>query len=309
MAKYEVRPWSGEPPALAGLGAWYQRDYLTTLRQLEPRRVELFGIYAGEQPRLFLPLYQRGGRGLLPALAAFFGPSPLAELKESAWLACVEALTDWLRQRRLSEIRFILPPSVGDVRPFLWNGWEVTPRYTYLVEPVGAAGYSPAVRRQLKKAVGLGLAVQQTSNPAPLYQLYSKLMRRQGLPCASRKLVESLAAEGEIYEARRSDGSLSAAVLLNEDDGFGYYTLAASAADSHGDGAPSLLVDHLLTLLQSKGKKFDFVGANTPRLCRFKRGFGGALVGYYQLRLRLRPVNQLLSTLYRKVRRGKAPRR
>ncbi len=308
MAKYEIRSWDGEPPTLAGLGAWYQRGYLSALKGLEPRGAELFGIYAGDQPQVFFPLYQRGGRGLLPTLAAFFGPSPLTEMKESAWQSCVEALTDWLRGQRLSEVRFILPPSVTDIRPFLWNGWEVTPRYTYLIEPVGIAGYSPAVRRQLKKAVGLGLKVQQTSDPAPIYRLYSKLMTRQDLPCASEKLVRRLAADGELYEARRGDGSLSAAVLMNQDDGFGYYTLAASAADSHGDGAPSLLVDHLLDLLREKGKKFDFVGANTPQLCRFKRGFGGGLIPYYQLRLRLRPVNKLLSTLRRKVSRGKAAR-
>jgi len=294
---------------MTGLGAWYGGGYLAALKQTKARRLQFFGIYAGDQPRVFLPLYLGGDGGLLPALAAFFGPSPLAELKESAWLACVEALTDWLRQLRLSEVCFILPTSVSDVRPFLWNGWEVTQRYTYLIDPVGDSGYSPAVRRQLKKALGLGLAVRQTSDPEPLYRLYSKLMKRQGLPAASRKLARELAADGEIYEARRSDGSLSAAVLMNEDDGFGYYTVAASAADSHGDGASSLLVDYLLNQLKDKGKRFDFVGANTPQLCRFKRGFGGGLVGYYQLRLRLRPVNRLLSTLRRKVSRGKALRR
>ena len=294
---------------MSGLGAWYGGGYLLALKRAEPRRLRFFGIYAGDQPRVFLPLYHYGDGGRLPTLAAFFGPTPLEELKESAWQSCVDALTDWLRTGRLSEVRFILPPAVGDVRPFLWSGWEVTPRYTYLIDPVGDSGYSPAVRRQIKKSRGLGISLRQTDDPTPLYRLYSDLMKRQGLPAASWKLARELAADGEIYEARRSDGSLSAAVLMNEDDGCGYYTVAASAADSHGDGAPSLLVDHLLNLLKDKGKRFDFVGANTPQLCRFKRGFGGGLVGYYQLRLRLRPVNRLLSLLRRKVSRGKALRR
>ncbi|MCK4593055.1 hypothetical protein KAU45_01045, partial [bacterium] len=198
---------------------------------------------------------------------------------ESAWKKVVYAVDAHLRKRGLIEATFIHPPHITDARPFLRLGWAVTPRYTYLVPPTGEDAWDSPTRRQLKKSRELGVEVKKSGSWENLYRLHREGMERQGLLYAPEALVEGLAARGTVYETP------TAAVLLGKDSTAGYYVLAASDPVGHGDASPTALVAALLEELGRENLSLDFVGANTPKLCRFKRGFGGRLVPYLQTRI------------------------
>lgn len=296
--------------AFTGLGAWYLDGFVEALREVEPSSTELWGVYVGQELRAVLPLRIRRRRAVVPVLAQYWGlypaasPDGAAGKTESRWDALVGAVDEFLTRRGVIEARLIHPPVVVDARPFIQRGWRVTPRYTYVVESADPRDYDSATRRQLKKARGLGLEVRRGGEIAGLDGFYRRAMRRAGLPVASRELVEALARRGEVIEARRCDGSLSAALLLVEDEVAGYYALAGRDPEGRGDGAPTLLVHHVMEHLAVEGRGLDFVGANTPAICRFKRGFGGRLVPHLMTHKVFRPALRLTRRLGGLLRHG-----
>jgi hypothetical protein len=304
MAEFEVSALSGESPALTGLGAYYVTDYLDAAREAYGSAVELFGVRAGDELRALFPLYTRGNRAVLPPLGQYWGLWELPRegsapgRAESVWEKIVAAVDRHLRELGLVEAAFIHPPHVTDARPFLQLGWEVVPRYTYLVPPAGEEVWDPPTRRQLRKSQKLGTEVRTAESHQNLFRLHREGMTRQGLPHAPEALVEVLASRGTVYETP------TAAVLLGKDAAAGYYVLAASDPAGHGDGSPTALVAALLEELGGDDLSLDFVGANTPKLCRFKRGFGGRLVPYFQTRVVFGGARRFFGGLKRALRGG-----
>ncbi len=306
MAEYRVEELEpSAAPLLCGVGAFYHAGFVRAAAEVLPGRVELHGVYAGQALRALFPLYLRGGRAVIPPLAQYWGLWPLlpddlaAGRRESVWQRIVEAVDAYLADRGPATVHFRHPPRVVDGRPLQQCGWRVTPRYTYLVRESAAAGFSSSTRRQLKKARGLDLRLVETRGSADLYRLHVAGMRVQRLRPAPRRLVEALAERGFLLEARRGDGGLAAGVLATVDDTAGYYQLAAHDPAGRGDGSPSLVVEGLLRRLTAQDRTLDFVGANTPAICRFKRGFGGRLTPYLESRRVYRPWRKLLARLRR----------
>ncbi len=284
MADYEVGVIGGERPELTGLGAYYMTEYLDAAREAFGSAIELIGVYAGGELRALLPLYIKGNKAVLPPLGQYWGvweippEDPPPGRAESVWDKTVRAVDAHLRKRGLIEATFIHPPHITDARPFLHLGWAVTTRYTYLVPPTGEDAWDSPTRRQLKKSRKLGVQIKKAESWKNLFRLHRAGMTRQGLTHAPEALVEGLAARGTVYETP------AAAVLLGKDSTAGYYVLAASDPAGHGDGSPTTLVAAVLEELGKENLSLDFVGANTPKLCRFKRGFGGRLIPYFQTR-------------------------
>jgi len=302
MADFEVRILKARGPIPTGLGAFYFTDYLDAVREVYHGAVELFEVSSGGETRALFPLLREGNTGVLPPLGQYWGiwefpPEDAAPGRaESVWEKTVRTVDGHLRDLGLAEAAFIHPPHVTDARPFLRLGWEVIPRYTYLVPTAGEDAWDSATRRQLKKFRERGVEVRIADSWETLYRLHREGMTRQRLPHAPEALVRALAARGTIYETD------TAAVLLRKDTA-GYYTLAASDPAGHGDGSPTALVARILEELAKDGLSLDFVGANTEKLCRFKHGFGGDLVPYFQTRVVFAKTRRFLKGL-RRVLRG-----
>ncbi len=303
MADFEVRVFTGDGPTLTGLGAYYLTDYLDAVRKTFRGAVELYEVSSGGQTRALFPLLRDGNIGILPLLGQYWGiwdmppTDPAPGRAESIREKTARAVDEYLRELGLAEATFIHPPHVTDARPFLRLGWEVTPRYTYLVRPSGEADWDSATRRQLKKSRESGVVVRVARSWEGIYRMYREGMTRQRLPHAPEALVKELASSGKIYETD------TAAVLFGKDAAAGYYTLAASDPAGHGDGSPTALVARVLEDLAKDGLSLDFVGANTEKLCRFKRGFGGRLVPYFQTRAVFTKTRKFLKGM-RRVLRG-----
>ncbi|HUT98471.1 MAG TPA: hypothetical protein VM054_05265 [bacterium] len=304
MADFEVRALRGDRPTLMGLGAYYLTDYLDAVREVFRDAVELFEVSSGGETRALFPLLREGKTGVLPPLGQYWGiwevpiADPAPGRGESVWEKTVRAVDEYMRGLGLVEAAFIHPPHVTDARPFLRLGWEVIPRYTYLVPPADEDAWDSATRRQLKKSRESGIVVRVADTWETLYRLHREGMDRQRLPHAPEALVRGLAGRGTIFETD------TAAVLLGRDASAGYYTLAASDAAGHGDGSPTALVARVLEESAKDGKNLDFVGANTEHLCRFKRGFGGDLVPYFQTRVVFAKTRRFMKGLRRVLRGG-----
>ncbi len=241
----------------------------------------------------------------LPLKTLFFGPViTFSETKylsrnESQLHATLNSLLDFLSSE-FSLLHIQFPPSFTDVRTFLWRGFATRINYTYLTaiqqhEDLLSV-YDPPVRRQIKKG-GEQDHTLHTDNSREFivhaWELEQKSFERQQLDLkyASREdfvsFIELLAEQGsaQTYTITVEDRAIaSQVILLDNAKKTAYYWLAGADKAYLSTGLNQLLLHKILTNLQDRGyQTFDFVGAGTETIARYKSTFNFPLVPMYSV--------------------------
>jgi hypothetical protein len=211
------------------------------------------------------------------------------------------ALLRLIRRLNLVSARFIHHPSVLDVRPFMWHGWQIRPAYTFLIDLKdwnGADSIARGLRKKFRRCQEVGYtfrAHQSLGGKAREFvELLEKTLVRQGLiidPLLGgidqyEKYLNSLDAHGALryYEALSPNGQIASAQVAVP--GFQhdiYAWLQATDPEHLRFGASTYLFVELFNHLKAEGwASFDFGGANTPRIAEFKQGFNGTLVAGHE---------------------------
>jgi GNAT superfamily N-acetyltransferase len=277
-------------------------------------------VLSGDEPLAFLAALQHGGRfkRLAPPPATAYAAVLVRKLKhvdptrrDSEPVRALRALCDKLRG--FEAFSLPLPPTLTDARGFGWGGATLTQRYTYVV-PLAErddfrTSFSHAQRKQCGKAERNGIIIREEDDTEVLSEMLEATSRRAGFdPPLERGALHRIYFEvrkreaGILLVARHPNGTAFAARAIVWGDGVGYDWLAGSDPAYHGTGANSLLVERALLLCRERGlAAFDFCGANTPSVARFKSGFGGSLIGHVLAEYE-RPIYGLARRLFRSVR-------
>lgn len=222
------------------------------------------------------------------------GPAPLTRytgvlldpaVREGVALEGRSALDVLLRgiRQRFRVAALSLDPSLADVRPLQWHGFDVAPRYTYRLDPGQA--YEPAknARKHLRRAAALRVESVPRATPE-LVRLLSLHYRQQNrsaplTDAALASLLERLGRAGlvSLHLVRDERGEALAAQALLERPAWRYAWLAGSTPGP----AMTVLTDALVRRAAAAGAGVDFLGANLAPIAQFKRAFGGALVPHY----------------------------
>lgn len=209
--------------------------------------------------------------------------------------AVLEALSGFLTES-YSYINLVLAPHLHDIRPLQQGGYLITPRFTYLLNlrlcpEEHWQRFDGNARRQIKKAQRESFELCERLPTANAYELFAATFSRHGEPCpVSPELfcavLEHKALDGyrEIIAAWDGD-KLAGFVVLLQYNKTVYYALAANDAEYLPRGISSLLVWEIVRQFSSSGdwETFDFVGANTPSIARFKENFNPKLQLYFQV--------------------------
>lgn len=205
------------------------------------------------------------------------------------------ALVRFLRTQGIFSCRLIHHPRLDDVRPFMWDGWRITPAYTFLLDVLaldGVASFTPAYRTRYRKCIEEGFRMATTAsvcNAIPRFMpLIEATYRRRGMEPGEYGLdgiptyLRSLDAQKALlyFEATTDGGkAVAARILVPAADGLVYDWIAGTDPEYLKSGVTVFLVAEILLELQRRGyRTFDFGGANTPGVADFKQGFNGALV-------------------------------
>ncbi|WP_412068191.1 GNAT family N-acetyltransferase [Rubrivirga sp. IMCC43871] len=234
---------------------------------------------------------------LCPVLAPLLA-APLGEADTHARRSPLDRLLAGLGDA-VDQATLALGP--GDLRPYAWAGWALTPRSTYRLD-LGdgpAAGFSSNVRRTVRRDAD-AFVVSDDGDPGEAVRLmaegYARGDAELGIDLgAATGLAQAFVTSGlaRTFAATR-DGTTEAAIVVASDGRTAYYWIAGSTPGP----AMTVLVADVLARLAAEGvAAFDFCGANTPSIAEFKRRFGAQLAPAPIARLVASPVLRIAGRL------------
>jgi hypothetical protein len=284
---------------------YHKTIWLKSFAQWQHLELRVAGCYKGKELTGGMAFTCKKKFGLIkvmqiPFKTPFFGPD-LSDTEtkyrskiESKRHTTLNALTDFL----MSEIGMftaVFAPSVEDIRPFIWKGFETRVHYTYITkldkETDLLSQYDPPVRRQIKKGEQYPHTFHKENSREDILgaqKLEQQSFERQKLDLKYAvgdsfvEFIQSLLDEdsAQVYTIK-TDGKAAASqlVILDQAKKMAYYWLAGVEPEFMSTGLNQLLLHLVLLDLQEQGfEGFDFVGAGTETIARYKATYNFPLV-------------------------------
>ncbi|RRJ33654.1 lipid II:glycine glycyltransferase FemX [Halocatena pleomorpha] len=267
--------------------------------------------YVGEEPIGVFPLFElsRGPVRLLfsppPELrVTYLGPALLnggglkQRKRERRQHEFIEGCFEWAKSAfnpRYGHLR--IHSCYEDIRPFLWNDCEVTPSYTYLVDLTQGTddllmSFSRDARSNIRDAAEASYTIEEGGRTA-IYDIVEQVDRRyarQGIsyhvtPAFVTELANSL-PEGAVRPyTLRIDGEFIGGLIALDDGETVYRWQGGVRSDTSTDVPVNDLLDwHVMTEAIDRDRSaYDLVGADNPRINRYKAKFNPELVPFYNV--------------------------
>lgn len=225
---------------------------------------------------------------LHPHLPVFFQPTPTTSnrKREHQWLNLADQLAADMRRRKLAH-RVSLPPSVTDMRPWQWGGFEVTVRYSrYIDLPLDDSEVDRMAKRAAERASAAGFRACLTRNMEDVHACLEATADRKALSTRlSRQDLElALGLAGEetfrCYVCYSPEGEPAASAIILHAPGAYAVGLVAGTRDAYlRCGATQLLIRfYFQDLLANGAPGMDYAGGNIPSVDAAKADWGGRLV-------------------------------
>ncbi|MDF9745955.1 lipid II:glycine glycyltransferase FemX [Natrinema salsiterrestre] len=185
----------------------------------------------------------------------------------------------------------------ADVRPFVWNGYDIEPGYTYVVDLDGSEdelldGFSSDARSNIRNADDDRYAIEEgdADDVGRIVERVRERYESQGQPFGlsadfAQSLYETL-PDGAIRPyVCRVDGEFLGGILVVESDRTRYRWQGGVKPDADVDVAINDLLDwHVMRDGLSEGAdEYDLVGAGVPSINRYKAKFNPRLVTTYEI--------------------------
>jgi lipid II:glycine glycyltransferase (peptidoglycan interpeptide bridge formation enzyme) len=187
-------------------------------------------------------------------------------------------------------------PGYIDIRPFTWDGFSANVLYTYSGSISNSKkvidNFDTDIKRRIKKAkakeyqIKTGLAEDQIID---FYRLQEITYKRQNhvFYLSQDKFTRFLKnLGGEIFDiySLYSDSKPVFSQIIVKDGNTAYYWLAAGNPEYYNTGFNQLLFEYMIDDLSKNGFiKFDFLGANTGTISKYKSTYNFSLVPYYSV--------------------------
>lgn len=192
---------------------FHRWDFLKIIEKHSGYTLYPYGVYRGEELACLFPLYYRRDKGM----KMVFSPPPGMCIPYMGFV--VSPVYDTLKQKRkerfLTEVAddingeiehfspnyssFSTVPGFRDARPFLWNGYNASLNYTYLVDlskPLEEVweGFDKDTKKRIRVCEKYGLQLKQVNYVREFYDIMKKRFAEMGLssPLASPGYVEDI---------------------------------------------------------------------------------------------------------------------
>ena len=218
-------------------------------------------------------------------------------------------------EKRYSRLQLDLPPSISDIRPFIWHNYNNDAR-KYCVEVRYTANWdissfaevsddkesnayaetSGSRRQQIRYATRQEIRTEESNDVDILQKLYIQTMERQGL-LADQSYLEKMSSIAQgllkcgkaiLFCSYLSDGTIASAGLFGfSNNRHAVYLYGGNNPSSRSSAAGSSLLWEAGKSLSKLGyEAIDLEGANSPKRGWFKTSFGARLECYYRIILK-----------------------
>jgi len=227
------------------------------------------------------------------------------------WKHVLAVIANFLDDLPYSVVSFSMHSTVVDTQPFLWRKFKVSPRYTYVLDLTTSLEdmmkrMSGERRQNINKAARDRLVVKQTRQYDLIKSLAVKTFARQDTtvdPVYLDRILFEFASDSNSFAfVTLKDDSPIACILCVNDNQTAYYLLGGYDSECKHVGAGALAMWSAINHAKGMGLKwFDFEGSMIPEVERYFRGFGGALVPYYQINKARLPLEIVLKFFKRET--------
>jgi len=233
----------------------------------------------------------------MPLLAPYLGPwiiYPQQSQKPSTKISYEKkVITDLLsRLPQTSLTKMHCHPSLSNILPAHWLGYDVKTRYTYLLKKQSQEellANIDAKQRNIIRSKGSDFDIIESDDITAFYELNSKSFDRQNL-----KVLYSLEYLTSIYRAAKKhqsskimfakkDESLHAGILTVWDENSTYCLAIGNNPLYKNSGALSVLMHQVILDSFDRTDIFNFEGGMIPNIEKFFRSFGGQLTPYHRI--------------------------
>lgn len=308
-----VDEWANALPD-RGFEVFHLPEVLAVLADHSPGRLHLYGGFNGDNPIGLFPVFDQSrtvGRGLLspaPAMGIHrLGPlvmpsSPKQRKREKVNQSFVRAVLDQIGARDSRTLfRTICPLSFDDPRPFEWEGFDVKIGFTYSLETHDITleelsnSLSRSLRREIRDGHDLDISVN-TGKEDAIREVFDQTRERYGEQDKEYRLnwkyVQDLTTtlmerdRCRCYVARTPDGEFLSGITVLYSNDAAYFWQGGARTIYDNVSINSLLHWHVIQDIVENPPidsvtRYDLMGGNTERLCRYKSKFGATLVPYY----------------------------
>jgi hypothetical protein len=203
---------------------------------------------------------------------------------------CMEAMVAFLNDSGYHYIHLEFPPEFMDFQSFIWKGFNVSTKYTYLLSLESSienieAGFDPKLRNKINKGRAANLEVRFEKNVDAAHGLFTSNLQRKGVRW-NDSLLKSLMNLSEMHGVTIfENGKASAVAMIGGQNEKCYYLFGSTDKESSNSAAGPLAIHGAIELAKSLGyKKFDFEGSMIPEVEQFFRQFGGVITPVYSIK-------------------------
>lgn len=176
--------------------------------------------------------------------------------------------------------------------PFYWAGFDISARYTYVIENIQLAelekNFETDIRkRRRKKAYRIGVEIYESTDIKKFYELNKMTFKRQGIGVPySLELITKLYKACQknnavkMYFAKYKDEVIAANFLIYDSKTV-YYLMGGINPNKKDLGAMDLIQYESIRFALENGRRFDFEGSVIESIEKYFRSFGAIQKPYF----------------------------
>ncbi|WP_049925554.1 lipid II:glycine glycyltransferase FemX [Halopiger goleimassiliensis] len=293
-----------------GTNPFFRAEALRLQAEETGTRPHLLSGFKGQEPVGIFPVFEYSKGPITGAFSPaprswspYLGPAVLNVDKLKRRKAdrrikrFLEGCLEWIDEELSPMYTKFVAAEFEDVRPFVWNEYDVQPGYTYVVDLDGDEDallkrFSSDARSNVRNADEERYAIEE-GDATDVERIVHQVARRyedQGRPFHlspdfARRAYERL-PEGSLRPyACRVDGEFVGGILVVESDRTRYRWQGGVKPDTDVDLPINDLLDwHVMRDgLESGIERYDMVGAGVPSINRYKAKFNPRLETHFEI--------------------------